>query len=126
MFRLDSDSLLSKFGFNDGDMPEDVCDRIDRLGIPSERVDWHAVLRNLVRKYLLPELAKYHVVELTDIDTAHNPIRAWKVDGVEVREQWYGGPVDELTPEGVDVPMSAVVEEIRHSLTDPQDDDTLE
>lgn len=116
---LRSSGLMSKWGFNDGDMPEEVGDQIaDRFDPWSEEYDrryraalgvWHDVLRGLVRDYLLPALDQK--VEVYDIDTNHNPIRAESVDGVNVEsvhrdpkraEGW-------LTPESVAVPMGEVM-----------------
>lgn len=107
-----SESLLSKWGFQDGDTPEQVMDYCDDHGIDYVRVDWHEVLRGLVRKHLLPELEKHHTIKLVDIETIHNPIRASEVDGRDVEGDWYDGSTLELKPEGVHIPMSAVVSEM--------------
>lgn len=108
---LSSASLLSKYGFSDGDMPDHVWDRIDELGIPYADVDWHPVLRKLVHRYLLPELAKHHEVVIEEIETIHNPIRAFRVDGVEIDDVASRQTVT-FAVEGVDVPMSVVIEEL--------------
>ena len=78
-----SDSLQSKWGFGDGDIPDSILDHVgDEVGFA---LDWHAVLRKLVRKHLLPALEDAgHSVEVYDIETNHNPIRASKIDGVDV------------------------------------------
>jgi hypothetical protein len=107
-FTLFSASLLSKWGFEDGDMPDSVRDAIEAAGLRYEDVDWHAVLAKLVRAHLLPALDQR--VEAIDIETNHNPIRASTVDGAVVEACWYGDrPNPELTPEWVDVPMAEVV-----------------
>jgi hypothetical protein len=78
-----ADALLSKWGFGDGDMPDDVWDYLDEHG--PLHVDWHAVLRLLVRRHLIPALEDAgHQIEVYDVETIHNPIRASKGDGVEV------------------------------------------
>ena len=59
--------LASKFGFNDGDAPEDWYDT-DREGW-----HWHATLIELVREHLLPLIPD---VEVYELDSIHNPIRA--------------------------------------------------
>jgi hypothetical protein len=107
---LHSWSLLSKFGFNDGDVPDEILDYMFEAGVnPRETPwDWHDALRAMVRKHLLPALAaEGHEVEVYDIDTAHNPIRADKIDGVVVdsldRDQW-----PTLTPEYVTVEWADV------------------
>lgn len=69
---LHAADLASKFGFNDGDEPDDVRDM-------SLDVDWHPVLIWLVRTHLLPLLPGVEVYEIISI---HNPIRAVDPDRV--------------------------------------------
>lgn len=105
---LFSDELFSKWGFNDGDMPDDVCDHLDEIYPVWPILDWHKILVRLVKEHLLPILEQH--VELVEICTNHNPIRASTVDGVDVSGLWhsvhYGDPL--LTPEYVDIPMSVI------------------
>jgi hypothetical protein len=108
---LFSDGLCSKWGFNDGDMPDDVWDWCDEHGIDGGSVDWHAVLRKLVREHLLPALAEHHDVEVYHIETHHNPIRASRIDGQEIDA--YKGPAPDLTPEWVTVPAEVVAAVLR-------------
>jgi hypothetical protein len=102
---LFSDSLLSKWGFNDGDDPDAWLDYCEANGIDYNTVEFP--LAALVRQYLLPALDQD--VSVVEIETSHNPIRAELVDGVDVTEAWYGrAPAPTLTPEYVDVPISEV------------------
>lgn len=104
---LFSESLLSKWGFNDGDIPDGYLDWCDAHGHPYPD-EWRTVLRMLIRTRLAPVLDQR--VEVIDIGTSHNPIRAEKVDGVDVTDCWYGkrtGPT--LTPEDVFVPYAEVL-----------------
>ncbi|MEU1302800.1 hypothetical protein ACWEQC_21300 [Streptomyces shenzhenensis] len=102
---LFSSCLLSKWGFNDGCDPDDWLDYCEANGIDYNAVDFPLV--PLVRRYLLPVLDQD--VTTVEIETNHNPIRAEKVDGVDVTEVWFGrAPAPPLTPEYVDVPMSEV------------------
>jgi hypothetical protein len=80
---LYSVGLLGKWGFNDGDEPEHFLDWWDdhEPDIDYVKLEWHPVLRHLVRSYLLPALRETHVIEVYDIETIHNPIRARTVDG---------------------------------------------
>jgi hypothetical protein len=109
---LFSSGLLSKWGFNDGDAPNDVLDWREEHGL-GWRVEWHPVLVRLVYRFLLPVLDQE--VKVAEIETIHNPIRAETVDGVDVTDFWYDssdcGP--ELTPECVEVPMTEVASVIR-------------
>jgi hypothetical protein len=103
--------LLSKWGFNDGDAPYDVLDYCDEHDVPYPK-DWHEVLRRLVEERLLPVLDQD--VEITFIETIHNPVRAVTVDGADVTDEWYGdNERTRLTPDAVEVPMSEVVEVVR-------------
>lgn len=113
---LYSCGLLSKWGFNDGDTPEVLTDYWDELGIAYP--DWRNALRTLVRKYLLPALAEHHSIEVVEIETIHNPIRASMVDGIDVGECWYGDRDEpRLTPESVDVPYEAIATACGLALT---------
>jgi len=104
---LFSDGLLSKWGFDDGNTPDTWYDYCDGHGI-----DWREVrypLVRLVREVLLPALNQ--AVEVVEISTIHNPIRAQTIDGVNVEDRWY--EVDSgvhLTPESIEVPMWRVME----------------
>lgn len=84
---LDVDCLCSKWGFNDGDCPDHLLDYWEEVGVdwPQLNVDWHQALRALVRAHLVPAIeAAGHTVEVYDIETIHNPIRARSLDGVAV------------------------------------------
>jgi hypothetical protein len=95
--------LLSKWGFDDGDMPDAVDDRLFSQGheVPSDV--WRRTLARLVREHLLPALDQH--VEAVEIDTIHNPIRASTIDGVNV----HAAGALTLTPERVAVPMAEVL-----------------
>lgn len=109
--RLPSACLLSKHGFNDGDVPDALLDVLDERGLPYPD-GWHEALRVLVREHLLPVLDQR--VEVVDVETNHNPIRAWTVDGVEVKDRWTAMfDAVRLTPEWVEVPVDRVIEVIQ-------------
>lgn len=79
---LDADSLLSKWGFSDGEALSDWWwDRFDE----SPAFNDHDLLHALVMAYLVPAIrdAGYEV-EIVRIETSHNPVRAETLDGVEV------------------------------------------
>lgn len=112
---LYSGGLLSKWGFNDGDEPDDVADWLEADGIAYRAIPWHAVLCRLVREHLVPVLDQ--AVEVYDIESNHNPIRAETVDGVEVNE--YLSRAEQplsLTPEHVDVPYSTILRVTREEM----------
>lgn len=117
--------LLSKWGFGDGRLPDELLEWLARedpaahddavwyrLG---ELVDaWPGVLVGLVRARLLPVLD--HQVGRAErlglnlvTGMGHNPARAELVDGADVTECWYGRQPDPvLTPAGVLVPWPDV------------------
>jgi hypothetical protein len=107
---LFSQGLLSKWGFSDGDVLDDpLWDEADRRGDDPRGHDEHAVLIRAVREYLLPRLDQSVEVETTS--TIHNPIRATKVDGVEVEVDGNSDYDDiHLTPEWVEVPLAVLYE----------------
>lgn len=107
---LHAESLFSKWGFRDGDMIGDWLDEVDDSGRDIRRyldVDYHRVLRHLVRTYLLPLIPGEFT--LYDIETCHNPIRidTWR------GEQWVDFTTDgpaELADIYVEIPGSVVAE----------------
>jgi hypothetical protein len=78
---LRADCLLSKWGFGDGDAPDHYLDWLDGRELPYPE-GWHKILRHLVRTRLLPLVIED--IEVYDIETIHNPIRASRVNGVEI------------------------------------------
>lgn len=106
---LSSQSLLSKWGFDDGGTPEEFYDYCDENGVDYERLDWDNTLRRLVRDHLLPALEQD--VEVYDIETIHNPIRARSVNG---ERNWSETDLDfdqvTLTPDHVVIPWAVVLE----------------
>lgn len=108
VLRLPANGLLSKWGFNDGDSPDEYLDWCDEHCKPYGG-DWDDVLPVLVETHLLPELRKHHAVEVRNISTAHNPIRASIIDGQDVTDVWHLARFEmTLTPEFVEVPMDVV------------------
>jgi len=101
---LSSDCLLSKYGFNDGDEPDAFWDWREERGV--EDIAWHPTLRRIVREHLVPKLDQR--VEVYDIETIHNPIRASTVDGVDI-DDLADHPDGMLTPDGVEVRYSEVL-----------------
>lgn len=106
--RLFSDGLLSKWGFGDGDAPGAFYEYFDDQGIDWREVPgWRSLLPGLVRRYLLPVLDQQ--VEVVEVGTIHNPVRAVRVDGVDVSDCWHKRDHGiRLTPEYVDIPMADV------------------
>lgn len=108
---LVSEDLLSKWGFNDGDLPDWIWDVCDEQRIDHDAFEWHDVLWALANEHLSPALGQH--VHLVRIETNHNPVRASTVDGVDVEEQWMKDPITRLTPESVTIPVDSVLETIR-------------
>lgn len=103
--------LLSKWGFNDGDMPDEFADWLDDEHPEIGYVEWRPVLVRLVRAYVLPALAQ--AVEVEELETNHNPIRATRVDGVDIDR--HGEPHMALEPQYVAIPFRVVLQHLSHS-----------
>lgn len=119
---LVSDGLLSRWGFYDGDQPETLLDWADDQPDPDLRdliydADWRAVLRRLVRDHLLPRLAERHAIEVYDVETNHNPIRASRVDGKDIDATADNDDI-RLEPEAVEVSGWDVLAAVRAVSTD--------
>ena len=99
---LHSSGLLSRRGFDDGDAPDQWWELLDERGIDQDDCAWP--LAELVRCYLLPELRQHHDIDVYEIDTNHNPIRAQYVDGVEIDVRAANDHIT-LTPASVDVSL---------------------
>jgi hypothetical protein len=108
---LGADCLTSKWGFNDGDLPEPFMDYWDEVGVDYVPMDWKATLRKLVRDHLVPALeAAGHELTVSDRSSHHNPIRADVIDGVDI--QATTNNIDSPVPlrvEGVTVPYDEVM-----------------
>lgn len=81
-FLLDAESLCSKWGFGDGDALDDWWwDTYDE----APTIDTHELLHALVLAFLMPAIREAgHEVVLERIETNHNPVRAFTIDGVEI------------------------------------------
>lgn len=104
---LFSSGLLSKWGFDDGDAPDEYLDWLDEQGVGYPLDSWKRILSELVERYLVPVLDQQ--VTTVRIGTAHNPIRAQTVDDADAERWWHehdGAPV--LTPESVEIPFAEV------------------
>jgi hypothetical protein len=122
---LDAASLVSKFGFWDGDPPSWLEDRFvaswddaeDEYGLLLN--EWHGVLTSLVEERLVPAIrAAGHEVETYRIDGNHNPIRASSVDGIE-----YDGYMDAPFAWGeieVSVPLDEVERLVREAAANDE------
>lgn len=79
---LDAESLLSRWGFGDGDALSDWW--WDNYGEDTPFND-HDMLHALVVAYLVPVIREAgRDVEIVRIDTIHNPVRADTLDGAQV------------------------------------------
>lgn len=102
---LASDGLLSKWGFEDGDVLENVLfkehESWDRFYNDADLLTGHEELIRLVKTCLVPEIEMHHKLDVFEVEeTNHNPIRTRSVDGVEV-DVYHAQSTVTLTPEGV-------------------------
>lgn len=106
MFTMHAESLLSKWGFGDGDALSDWW--WDQFETDPPFND-HDVLFTLVESHLVPKMqAAGWKVDLVKIATIHNPVRAGRLNNVEV--DWYagdGGPIS--------IEASVTAEQILHA-----------
>lgn len=116
--RFYTNGLCSKFGFNDGDLLEDVIEDLnDGVFIPALN---HRVLAAVVKEFVIPKLDQN--VEIMEVETIHNPIRVSKINGVELTYN-QGDPT--LTPEYIDVSKDAIIKIVTresHSMEDEADE----
>lgn len=110
---LYSRDLLSKWGFNDSATPGEWRDYLNPPDAPRLDVTPFPLIQ-VVRRYMLPVLDQE--VEVEEIETSHNPIRARSVDGLNVEHLWSGehsltdGQDSRgiLTPKSVEVPLHLI------------------
>lgn len=119
-------SLLSKWGFGDGDQLDDLLYdngygdvwETERLSLPDEAFSFdHRVLIRCVETFVLPQVREHHEITTYRIHTIHNPIRASLIDGEDVDDT--SGRWCDLTPPTVEVPVAQVLaiaeeERVRH------------
>jgi hypothetical protein len=91
------EGLLHKFGFGDGDIVADLIEQYDL------QVHHHDLLIAVVERLVVPRLDQ-KVETYTIGATLHNPIRARTIDGDEA------GLGDELTPEIIEIQVSAIIQ----------------
>jgi hypothetical protein len=108
VLRLHSKDLLSKWGFEDGDI---LINRMyDKQFSEVIQVEHHDLLFEAVGRFMLPALRQRVCVRR--IETSHNPVRAVMVDGVEIR--WDGpNPGVDLFPRYVDVTYEQLYELVK-------------
>lgn len=94
---LASDSLLSKFGFHDGNQLDWLLHDLEL------DCDKQEILILAIKKFLLPELKQEVIIEEIQ-NCLHNPIRAISINGIPVAE--YTGKFD---PEYVIVSREEII-----------------
>jgi len=119
---LDSDDLLSKYGFGDGDLLDELFDQAEQLedmaGLLAGGTD-KELLFAAVNLALLPRLMGRNskTVELRFVHTAHNPARITRVDGLSGNEKALVPCLVELTAEQLVEAFEAVIEKRRFPLS---------
>lgn len=103
---LHTNSLLSKWGFGDGD-------KLDWLFDVDPSWDRREVLHAVIEQKMLPELLKNHTdVELVFIECCHNSSRLRSIDGIDVSHQWYDGNSrsNDLKPKFIELTGQEIVD----------------
>lgn len=117
VLRLYGSSLTSKWGFSDGDVVFDwLYDNGYENDVPENGIAEHDVLADLVRTHLVPVIeAAGHTIELVEIGTIHNPIRAERIDGQPI--DWYDLDNDSIDELYVDVTREQIINAINRTRT---------
>ena len=105
------DGLVSKYGFEDGDV---MFFFMQDHGLDLGKLDHHDLLIAVVERLLVPRLDQK--VETYTLVSLHNPIRALTVDGE---------PADSgshFSPESVEIPVTEILE-VAAELMEAIDDD---
>jgi len=106
--KIDPNGLLSKWGFGDGDMLDDLLyengyEDAWKDDADKEEGHWfdHRILVRVIEEHVVPKLDQ--VVETFTVWGIHNPIRADNIDGIKFTN-WYRGEVSQrLTPSMIEV-----------------------
>jgi len=102
--RFCTDSLLSKWGFCDGDKLEDLFfSNINKFN--NKSMGEHDLLVLTVKKFIIPKIKNN--IEIEEIITNHNPIRASKVDNKNI--DWFNDTDIKLEPEYIDVNIEEII-----------------
>lgn len=121
-FLLDAESLCSKWGFGDGDALDDWWwETYDE----APEINTHELLHALVLAFLIPAIRDAgHEVEVVRIETNHNPVRAGRLDGIEVdhysqREHFAPDILVEVTREQIEKMVAKTV--VRTDATESEE-----
>lgn len=115
-------SLLSKWGFNDGDILDEFAADYD-IELPNYSQESypraHQALIEVVKEHILPTLDQK--VEVVCISCIHNPIRAERVDDLSVEDFWPIAYLPEriITPATVEVPDEVVLSIVKKYAEKP-------
>lgn len=106
---FETDHLLGKWGFADGELLSSFLRNNGFDGIDPESEEWYQfcrrVLCEVVELYVLPEIE--NEIKPYRLSSPHNPIRVYEVDGVH-QSDWEDKPI--LRPLSVEVPVESVLE----------------
>lgn len=103
---LNPRGLYSKYGFNDGDMPDHIREWFESQAYDLDSLDWHETLFNLVNEFVLPRVTLPAGTSLWRIHSAHNPARVRDEAGNDVydSDDWHANVhVDLSLPDARDL-----------------------
>jgi hypothetical protein len=112
---LHASCLLSRHGFRDGDIPDDLWEWLgETAGLWDGEAFWHTTLCHLVETRLVPLLVP--AVTTFRIVTSHNPVRAETVGGRPVDDIDDDELIGiEFSPQFVEISFSEVLKSIQES-----------
>jgi len=84
-FRFYTDGILNKCAYGDGNILNQILYDWDVYFGPTD----HESLYKVVSELVVSKITSHKNIELHLIQTSHNPVRAYSVDGVEV---YYSNP----------------------------------
>lgn len=99
--------FLSCYGFDDGDCIDELLFEHD-IDFDFDLDEKNELLIHVIKTLVLPKLIT--PIETVEYATAHNPIRAIKINGVECKHLWDSeDDIDLIEPEFVEIDDAVII-----------------